>query len=114
MGANELIFNLRESGFSINAGNSCLQVSPAKRLTNELKQTIQQSKVEILCALHQEEELKRLVRLVSNHHVTTFTKYGAFLKVFHHPFGEYRQFSLHISLYLSNLGATPRFAPPLS
>ncbi len=68
MGANELIFNLRESGFSINAGNSRLQVSPAKRLTNELKQTIRQSKVEILCALHQEEELTRLVRLVSDHH----------------------------------------------
>ncbi len=68
MGANELIFNLRESGFSINAGNSRLQVSPAKRLTNELKQTIRQSKVEILCALHQEEELKRQVRLVADFH----------------------------------------------
>ena len=68
MGANELIFNLRESGFSINAGNSRLQVSPAKKLTNELKQTIRQSKVEILCALHQEEELRRLVRLVSDFH----------------------------------------------
>jgi hypothetical protein len=40
MGANDLIFTLRESGFSINTGNSRLQVSPAKRLTNELKQTI--------------------------------------------------------------------------
>ena len=68
MGANELIFNLRESGFSINAGNSRLQVAPAKKLTNELKQTIRPSKVEILCALHQEEELRRLVRLVSDHH----------------------------------------------
>lgn len=68
MGANDLIISLRESGFSINAGNSRLQVSPAKRLTNELKQTIRLSKTEILCALHQEEELRRLVRLVSNHH----------------------------------------------
>ncbi len=68
MGANELIFNLRESGFSINAENSRLQIAPARELTDELKQTIKQSKAEILCALHQEEELKRLVRLVADFH----------------------------------------------
>ncbi len=68
MGANDLIFTLRESGFSVSTDNSRLQIAPAKNLTNELKQTIQQSKVEILCALHQEEELRRLVRLVSDHH----------------------------------------------
>jgi regulator of sirC expression with transglutaminase-like and TPR domain len=68
MGANDLFFTLRESGFSIHAKNSRLQIVPAKKLTNNLKQTIQQSKIEILCALHQEEELTRLVRLVSDHH----------------------------------------------
>jgi len=68
MGANDLIFTLRESGFSVSTDNSRLQIAPSKNLTNELKQTIQQSKVEILCALHQEEELIRLVRLVSDHH----------------------------------------------
>jgi len=68
MGANELIFNLRESSFSINAENSRVQIAPANKLTDELKQTIRQSKVEILCTLHREEELKRLVRLVSDHH----------------------------------------------
>jgi len=68
MGANDLIFTLRESGFSVSTDNSRLQIAPAKNLTNELKQTIQQSKVEILCALHQEEKLKHLVRLVSDHH----------------------------------------------
>jgi len=68
MGANDLIFTLRESGFSVSTDNSRLQIAPAKNLTNELKQTIRQSKVEILCALHQEEELRRLVRLVSEHH----------------------------------------------
>ena len=68
MGANDLIFNLRESGFSISAENSRLQIAPARELTDELKQTIKQSKAEILCALHQEEELIRLVSLVSNHH----------------------------------------------
>ena len=68
MGASELILSLRESGFSINAENSCLQIAPAKKLTRELKQIIRQSKVEILCSLHQEEELRRLIRLVSDHH----------------------------------------------
>ena len=68
MGANELIFNLRENGFSISADNSRLQIAPAKELTDELKQTIKQSKPEILCALHQEAELRRLVRLVSDYH----------------------------------------------
>jgi len=68
MGANDLIFTLRESGFSVSTDNSRLQIAPAKKLTNDLKQTIQQSKIEILCALHREEELTRLVRLVSDHH----------------------------------------------
>lgn len=68
MGANDLLLHLRESGFSINTENSRLQIAPAERLTPELKQTIRQSKAEILCALHREDELKRLVRLVSNHH----------------------------------------------
>ena len=74
MGANELIFNLRENGFSISADNSRLQIAPAKDLTDELKQTIKQSKPEILCALHQEAELRRLVRLVSDYH--NFTEDG--------------------------------------
>ena len=75
MGANELIFSLRESGFSISAENSRLQIAPAKELTDELKQTIKQSKTEILCALHQEAELRRLVRLVSDYHNFTEKSY---------------------------------------
>ncbi len=75
MGANDLIFSLRESGFSIRAENSRLQVAPAKELTDELKQTIKQSKPEILCALHQEKELRRLVRLVSDYHNFTEDSY---------------------------------------
>jgi len=67
MGASDLIVNLRESGFSIKAENSRLQIAPAKKLTRELKQIIRLSKVEILCSLHQEEELRRLIRLVSEH-----------------------------------------------
>ena len=68
MGANELLLHLRESGFSINVENSRLQIAPAESLTDELKQSIQDSKAEILCVLHRENELKRLVLLVSEHH----------------------------------------------
>lgn len=75
MGANDLIFSLRESGFSISADNSKLQIAPARELTEELKQTIKQSKTEILCALHQEKELRRLVRLVSDYHNFTEDSY---------------------------------------
>lgn len=67
MSAIELILHLRESGFSINAENSRLQIVPAEKLTDELKQTIRESKTDILCALHHEDELKRLVLLVSEH-----------------------------------------------
>ena len=81
MGANDLIFNLRESGFSISANNSKLQIAPAKELTDELKQTIKQGKPEILCALHQEEELRRLVRLVSDHHGFSQEDYEEALRV---------------------------------
>lgn len=63
-----LLSELRKNGFSVKAENSRLQVSPATKLTDELKQTIRQSKVEILCTLHREKELTRLVRLVSAHH----------------------------------------------
>ena len=81
MGANDLLLHLRESGFSINAENSRLQISPAEKLTDELKQTIRESKTDILCALHREDELKRLVRLVSNHHGFTQANYNEALEI---------------------------------
>ena len=67
MSAN-LLFELRKNGFSVRSENSRLRIAPANELTDELKQTIKQGKIEILCALHQENELRRLVRLVSNYH----------------------------------------------
>lgn len=81
MGANELLLHLRESGFSINTKNSRLQIAPAEKLTDELKQTIRESKTDILCALHREDELKRLVRLVSNHHGFTQADYNEALEI---------------------------------
>lgn len=59
-----LLSELRKNGFSVRAENSRLQITPAKKLTNELKQTIKQNKTEILCALHHEEELKRVINLI--------------------------------------------------
>ena len=54
--ANELILQLRESGFSISATNSRLQIAPASKLTDDLKQTIQQRKGELLAELEQEAQ----------------------------------------------------------
>lgn len=56
MGANNLILQLRTSGFSVSAANSRLRIAPADKLTEELKQTIQQSKEEILSQLQQEAQ----------------------------------------------------------
>ena len=56
MGANDLIYHLRESGFSIGLENSRLQIAPAEKLTDELKQTIRQSKAEILTELQREAQ----------------------------------------------------------
>jgi hypothetical protein len=64
MGAPDLIFQLRNSGYSIRVDGSYLDISPAE-LPPELVQQLKHNKTEILCALHREDELKRLVLLVS-------------------------------------------------
>ena len=68
MGAPDLIFELRRKGYSIVADGVYLDISPADDLSPEFVQQLKHSKSEILCALHREEELKRLVLLVSDHH----------------------------------------------
>ena len=68
MEAHNLLLSLRKSGFTIKAKNSQLQDSPAGGLTNTLKQSIRDGKADILCALHREDELRRLVHLVGEHH----------------------------------------------
>lgn len=54
MKANDLIFSLRKSGFSIGSHDNRLQIAPAGKLTEELKQSIRQSKTEILTELQRE------------------------------------------------------------
>jgi len=68
MGATDLIFKLRNDGYSISADEGYLDIFPADDLSSDLVQQLKQGKPEILCALHQEEELKRLVRLISDYH----------------------------------------------
>jgi len=60
MGATELIFKLRNDGYSIKADGGYLDISPADDLSPEFVKQLKQGKPEILCALRQEEELKRL------------------------------------------------------
>ncbi len=75
MGATDLIFKLRSDGYSISADEGYLDIFPVDDLSTELIQQLRQSKTEILCALHQEAELRRLVRLVSDYHNFTEDSY---------------------------------------
>lgn len=68
MSATELITQLRTDGYSISVEGSYLDISPAEGLSQNLVEKLKRSKPEILCALHQEEELKKLVLLVSSYH----------------------------------------------
>lgn len=67
MEAVNLLSDLRKNGFSIKTENSRLFIAPANNLTNEIKQNIKKSKAEILCALHRETELIRLISLVAEY-----------------------------------------------
>jgi len=71
MGAIDLIFKLRNDGYSISADGGYLDICPADDLSSDLVRQLKQGKPEILCALHREEELRRLVHLVADHHMFT-------------------------------------------
>lgn len=72
MDALELIFKIRLRGYSVIADGTYLDISPTSDLPSdvipeELMHQLEQHKPEILCALHRETELVRLVFLVCNH-----------------------------------------------
>ena len=72
MDALDLIFKIRGRGYTVIADGSYLDISPTSDLSPdnipaELMRQLEQNKPEILCALHREAELLRLVFLVSNH-----------------------------------------------
>lgn len=72
MNALDLIFKIRSIGYSVIADGSYLDITPISDLPLddipvELLHQLEQNKPEILCALHRETELIRLVFLVSNH-----------------------------------------------
>ncbi len=72
MNALDLIFKIRSRGYSVIVDGSCLDITPISDLPlddipAELLHQLEQNKPEILCALHREAELLRLVFLVSNH-----------------------------------------------
>ena len=68
MGSQELILSLRNSGFTFTTRNAHLLIAPAQSLTDSIKQSIRENKTEILCVLHREDELRRLVLLVCEHY----------------------------------------------
>lgn len=61
MGAPDLIFELREAGYSIKADGRYLDISPADDLPDDIVQRLKQSKAEILEALRieQQQEARR-------------------------------------------------------
>ena len=66
-----LINKLRNDGCSIVVNGSYLDISPADNLKPELIDRIKNNKVEILCVLHREKELRRMVNLVCHHYGLT-------------------------------------------
>ena len=56
MGAPDLIFELRRTGYSIRADGGYLDISPADNLPPDLVQQLKQSKAEILTELQRETE----------------------------------------------------------
>ena len=80
MDALELIFKIRLRGYSVIADGTYLDISPTSDLPSdvipeELMHQLEQHKPEILCALHRETELVRLVFLVCNHRGLSKQKY---------------------------------------
>ena len=75
MDALELINQIRNDGCRIVVKDTFLDISPAEKLKPELLALLRHEKVEVLCALHQEEELKRMVYSVCVHHGFTQARY---------------------------------------
>jgi hypothetical protein len=68
MSAQELISKLRTDGYSLTISGTFLDIMPADNLSDEFVLKLKQSKPEILAALHQEQELIRLVHLIADYH----------------------------------------------
>lgn len=73
MDALDLIFKIRCKGYSVIANGSYLDIFPTSEqssdaIPEELINQLEKNKPEILCALHRETELVRLVFLISTHH----------------------------------------------
>ena len=62
MGVTDLIFKLRNDGYSICADGSCLDISPAEDLSPEIVRQLKLGKPEILNALGREEKARAIRR----------------------------------------------------
>ena len=65
MGAPDLVFELRSSGYSIVADGSYLDISPADDLSPELVKQLKQRKAEILTELQRESRQKKVLAMLS-------------------------------------------------
>ena len=64
MGASELIFKLRNNGYSIVADGSYLDISPSDNLPSELVLQLKQRKAEILTELQRETREKKVLAML--------------------------------------------------
>ena len=64
MGAPDLIFQLRSSGYSIRADGGYLDISPADNLPPELVKQLKQSKAEILTELQRETRRQKVIAML--------------------------------------------------
>ena len=65
MGAPDLVFELRSSGYSIVADGSYLDISPADDLSPELVKQLKQRKAEILTELQRESRQKKVLAMLA-------------------------------------------------
>lgn len=73
MDALDLIFKIRCKGYLVIANGSFLDIlptseQPSDTIPAELIHQLEKNKLEVLCALHRETELVRLVFLICSHH----------------------------------------------
>lgn len=64
MGASELIFKLRNNGYSIVADGSYLDISPADNLSDKFVQQLKQRKTEILSELQREARQNKVLTML--------------------------------------------------
>ena len=106
MDALDLIFKIRCKGYSVIANGTYLDIFPTSEqpsgaIPEELIHQLEKNKPEIMCALHRETELVRLVFLVCTHHSYSEEEYQ---KAMSHALEDQRSSIVRFAGYAHKLG----------